>query len=123
MKWYQQATTDPGVRYYRTRHWASPPPAAGCAASPDRIYLEVTQACNLSCPMCFRGAGTEAAEEMTTSEILDLLAKLAQIGVHEIRLTGGEPTVRPDILQVIDGALEAGFFVTRVKARPFVVTV
>lgn len=110
--WRQRAAVDDTVVYYATRMWTGAPLLSGCASSPNRVYLEVTQRCNLSCPFCYRSAGPAAAEELDTEEWLALISSLARIGVHELRFTGGEPTSRPDILELIDAALSAGFFVT-----------
>lgn len=110
--WRARAAGDARVIYYAIRQWSTRPLASGCSSSPDRIYLEVTQRCNLACPFCYRNAGSAAVEEQSTDELLDLIRSLAILGVHELRFTGGEPTTHPDILELIDTAIAAGFFVT-----------
>jgi len=72
----------------------------------------VTSRCNLRCPFCFRDAGAPGPGEFDTERMTALVRTLAAIGVHELRLTGGKPTVRRDILAIIDEAVAQGLFVT-----------
>ena len=66
----------------------------------DYVHLSVTDRCDLRCRYCM----TERMQFLPKSEILTLeeLAALATIliarGVRKIRLTGGEPLVRRDVL-------------------------
>jgi len=52
-------------------------------------------------------------ELMTTPEILRLVNLFARLGVDKIRLTGGEPTVHPDLLAIVHGIRVAG--ITRIS--------
>jgi cyclic pyranopterin phosphate synthase len=52
-------------------------------------------------------------ELMTTAEILRLVNLFARLGVDKIRLTGGEPTVHPDLLAIVHGIRVAG--ITRIS--------
>ena len=69
------------------------------------LRISLTDACNLRCVYCmpenmeFRSK----AELMTSAEILRLTHIFASMGVDKIRLTGGEPTLHPDILPIISG--------------------
>lgn len=107
-----EAMTNPGILYYATRQWSDQPLAEGCCSSPNRIYLELTQMCTLSCAMCYKAAGKQAQGELDTDEMKELIGHLAIIGFHELRLTGGEPTMRSDFLQILDHALALGFYVS-----------
>ncbi len=102
------AAEDDTLRYFATRSWTSGVLPEGCLSTPNRIYLEVTGRCNLSCVMCYREGEDE--EEFPTEELTDLIGRLAAIGVHEIRFTGGEPTVRDDLPALIDAALGHGLY-------------
>jgi radical SAM protein with 4Fe4S-binding SPASM domain len=107
-----EAADDPRIIYYAARKWSDRPPAKGCLISPTRIYLEVTSRCNLRCQFCFRDAGAPGPGELDTDRMTALVRTLAAIGIHELRLTGGEPTLRRDILAIIDEAVSQGLFVT-----------
>ena len=68
----------------------------------DYLRLSVTDRCNYSCVYC-RGAGctyTYPDHEMTREEILRIVKASEYLGIRKIRLTGGEPLLRNDILDV-----------------------
>ena len=74
------------------------------------LRISVTQRCNLHCPYCHREGQEkepfDSAVEMTPSEIA-LLAKIAiSLGITRIKLTGGEPLLRKDILDIIKALAE-----------------
>ena len=65
------------------------------------LRLSVTDVCNFSCSYClpdgYKKTGCESFLEQ--KEIVRLVRAFAALGVWKIRLTGGEPTVRPDFIQ------------------------
>jgi len=67
------------------------------------LRLAVTDRCNLSCAYC-RPVGCNIAGRKAAALPADHLVRLARVfaslGVRKVRLTGGEPTVRPDIVEV-----------------------
>ena len=82
----------------------SPPPAAGPAdrSGPRRTYAvwELTLACNLACGHCGSRAGERRPAELTTAQALDVVAQLAEVGVDEVTLIGGEAFLRRDWLTI-----------------------
>lgn len=74
------------------------------------VLLEVTSRCNIACPFCFASAereGTDVPME-TISQWLDTLMQRAGGRVH-IQLSGGEPTVRDDLPEIIGLVRSKGF--------------
>lgn len=67
----------------------------------DTAYFEVTRSCNLACKHCFNESGRKLGAEMQLQEQAGLIASLAGSGVQEIRFTGGEPLMNPDIYELI----------------------
>lgn len=70
----------------------------------DYTRISVTSDCNLRCFYCKReGSGTTAPDErrMKTGEIKKLIELLAEMGIRKIRFTGGEPLLRPDIVDLV----------------------
>lgn len=67
------------------------------------LRISLTDVCNLRCVYCmpeemkFR----PRQELMTDEEIIHLVKVAASLGVNKIRLTGGEPTVRPGVVELI----------------------
>lgn len=63
--------------------------------------LVVTYRCNETCPMCNVYKLGDKVREMSTEEWLDVVDQFAELKVSGISLTGGEPMVRHDILEII----------------------
>ena len=74
------------------------------------MLLELTNRCNLRCPVCFAAAGEKAPRDLTMDEIgkqYDFL--MSHGGPFNIQLSGGEPTVRDDLPEIICLGREKGF--------------
>ncbi len=74
------------------------------------VLLELTNRCNLKCPVCFASAGEQTPYDLPLEEIgnqYDLL--MARGGPFNIQLSGGEPTMRDDLDQIIALGKEKGF--------------
>ncbi len=73
------------------------------------VVWNVTKACNLRCIHCYAKADPNPApDELTTEEGFRLLEDLAQFGCPVVLFSGGEPLVRPDILDLIKKATSLG---------------
>ncbi len=79
--------------------------------APFQVVWNVTRACNLKCKHCYENAGKKGLDELTTAEALATIDKLAEAGVVFLAFSGGEPTIRPDILTLIRRATEHGIYV------------
>lgn len=74
------------------------------------VLLELTQRCNLRCPVCFASAGERAADDLPLAEIAKQYDYLmAHGGPFNIQLSGGEPTLRDDLAAIIRLGQEKGF--------------
>lgn len=70
----------------------------------DYLRISITEKCNLRCTYCMPEDGVELQPEeklLSTDEIVRLARTFVQEGVTKIRLTGGEPTVRRDIVDLV----------------------
>ena len=70
----------------------------------DYLRISVTERCNLRCLYCMPEEGIQLSpnkELLTSAEIFYLSALFVNQGVNKIRLTGGEPTVRKDIVPLM----------------------
>ncbi|NTW71391.1 MAG: radical SAM protein [Eubacteriaceae bacterium] len=72
------------------------------------ILLEVTERCNLHCAFCFAQSGGHKTDP-TYETINGWLEGLASDGKPYIQLSGGEPTVRDDLPEIIKRARQLGF--------------
>lgn len=72
--------------------------------------LELTNCCNLSCPVCFASAGNSEPRDLTLDEISQQYDHLmSHGGPYNIQLSGGEPTVRDDLAEIIALGKVKGF--------------
>ncbi|PZV20510.1 MAG: nif11-class peptide radical SAM maturase 3 [Leptolyngbya sp.] len=69
---------------------------------------EITLKCNLACSHCGSRAGQARAQELSTAEALDLVRQMAEVGITEVTLIGGEAFLRPDWLQIAVAINQAG---------------
>jgi GTP 3',8-cyclase len=67
------------------------------------IRLSVTERCNFKCQYCLPDGykKTCADSSLSLNEIDNLVAALVEMGVWKIRLTGGEPTLRQDLTEIM----------------------
>lgn len=73
------------------------------------VVWNVTKACNLRCIHCYASSDNSPdPNELTTEECLRVLKDLSQFGVPVVLFSGGEPLVRPDILDLIREAVKLG---------------
>ncbi len=68
---------------------------------PILAVWEITLACDLACGHCGSRAGKARPEELTTAECLDIVDQLAELGVIEVVLIGGEAYLREDWCEII----------------------
>ena len=69
------------------------------------LMFEITERCNLSCPTCFAGSSPHLTWQMSLDEFTEKLDRLLAQGKHEsdmVQLSGGEPTIHPDIEQMVE---------------------
>ena len=77
-----------------------------------RALWQITNRCNCSCCYCIFASGTKAiAGELTTSQALSVLDQLPVAGYRYLKMTGGEPFVRPDLTDLIGHATSKGMVV------------
>lgn len=78
-------------------------------APPDRVSVNVTLRCNLTCTMC---TTCYDAPELSTEEIKSIIDQTAAWGVEVFNPLGGEPFMRSDIEEILAYAVRRGFYVT-----------
>ena len=78
------------------------------------LRVSLTDKCNLRCTYCMPAEGVEwlpSQHILNTNELNQLLKILCDLGIKEIRLTGGEPLLRPDILEIIEN-------ISKIESKP-----
>jgi len=75
--------------------------------------FELTDACNMACSFCHQGFGsTEKQHVMAFEAYAQWITIVAEEGIRSVRLTGGEPTLVPDLAAYLAFAKEKGLHAT-----------
>ena len=72
------------------------------------VSWNTTNACNMNCAHCYRDAGKIDKNELSTSEAKTMLEGIARAGFKIMIFSGGEPLLRPDILELVAYAKKLG---------------
>lgn len=92
----------------------------------QRVQYEINLVCNLECAHCYCSSSPRAPHGQSTEFVLDVVAQAAKLGVLNFDVTGGEPLVRADALEIlrsigdhgmIPGLYTNGVLVNHEKAR------
>ena len=73
----------------------------------DYVRIAVIEQCNLRCTYCMPEEGVQFKDKdmvLRTNEIQRVISTLARMGVKKVRYTGGEPLMRPDIVELVEYA-------------------
>ena len=75
------------------------------------MLAELTHRCPLQCPYCSNPVELDrGSSELTTEEWKKVLTELAEIGVLQIHFSGGEPTARKDLVELVQHASDVGLY-------------
>lgn len=80
----------------------------------ERVFWSVTGRCNFRCRHCYMDAPDAALGELSTEEAFDLIDQMAECGVQNVDITGGEPFVRKDFWQLVDRILSHKMVINQV---------
>src|ERR1700726_1891338 len=108
----------------RRRNSSRPTSATCCRISPTRgsspmpeldaplaLLAELTHRCPLQCPYCSNPLELErASAEIDTGTWKRVLTEAAQLGVLQVHFSGGEPTVRRDLAELVRHATKVGLY-------------
>ena len=88
-----------------------------------KINLMITGKCNLNCLHCFNAKDNDRLNtEWKYEDILKLLDESKELGVHAFTITGGEPLVHKDFLNIIKAIYERDMFVFELNTNGILIT-
>ncbi|MDR0622490.1 MAG: GTP 3',8-cyclase MoaA [Deltaproteobacteria bacterium] len=67
----------------------------------DYVRLSITGRCNLRCVYCYGTEGPPPVSGMDFGDISRLGRVMASLGIRKFKITGGEPTLRPDLPEIV----------------------
>jgi cyclic pyranopterin phosphate synthase len=65
------------------------------------LRISLTQRCNLACVFCHMEGQPESTDELRPSDFEAVVRAGARVGINRVKLTGGEPTLRTDLLEIV----------------------
>lgn len=92
---------------------ANPTPIGPVRKPPGPVVIwNLIRRCNLTCKHCYSiSADYNFPNELSTTEVYEVIDDLKAFGVPVLILSGGEPLLRPDIFDISTYAKEKGFYV------------
>lgn len=72
-------------------------------------YLNVTDCCNLKCHHCYFGSNPDLAHGLPHEDMCEVVTRLHSSGVRHLVVAGGEPMVRPNIVELFEHIRDTGF--------------
>lgn len=88
-----------------------------CARAPVGLLAELTHRCPLQCPYCSNPLELERVNtELDTEQWQKVMRQAAQLGILQVHLSGGEPTARRDLVDIVRTASESGLYTNLITA-------
>lgn len=93
-----------------------------CGLCPDHrqrtccVLLEITDRCNQRCAVCFADSASAAAEP-SFERVREYMRKIFEQGLTFLQLSGGEPTVRDDLPDIVRAAKDIGFSYVQINSN------
>lgn len=83
-----------------------------CGLCPDHeqhsclSLLEITDACNLNCPICYASSGTHRTTHRPLEQVIRMLDLIVgnEMEPDIVQISGGEPTIHPQFFEILDAA-------------------
>lgn len=66
------------------------------------VHWSITGKCNLKCRHCFMSAPGGKHGDPTHEQLMDLMDQFVECGIAQVGITGGEPLIRPDFLEIVE---------------------
>jgi uncharacterized radical SAM superfamily Fe-S cluster-containing enzyme len=111
--WIRDKAPDPAEASQTEKDRGCPYDCGLCPDHRQRVccaQIEVTQRCNLGCPVCFADAGNGRRQDPGGDEVVRQLQILHDtVGICNIQISGGEPTIRDDLPDIIQSGHNLGF--------------
>ena len=88
-----------------------------CATAPMGLLAELTHRCPLQCPYCSNPLELERSSgELATQDWVRVFKQAGELGILQAHLSGGEPTVRKDLEEITQAAVDAGIYTNLITA-------
>ena len=82
-----------------------------------QAHFSITGKCNYKCKHCYMSAPDAKYGELSHDVILNIIQQMSDCGIMNVSLTGGEPLVREDFLDIVDALLERDINITQIYSN------
>ncbi|NLJ84596.1 MAG: radical SAM protein, partial [Halanaerobiaceae bacterium] len=65
-------------------------------------YIEITSLCNLKCIHCYNSSSSNTKKHLNISELEQCLSYFNEIGIKQISVSGGEPLLYPNLMELLE---------------------
>ena len=90
---------------------------AAAIDAPLALLAELTHRCPFHCPYCSNPLQLEAASrELDTATWCRVMDEAAELGMHQVHFSGGEPTLRKDLEELVGHAAKIGLYSNLITA-------
>lgn len=89
------------ARYVQVAHWS------------------ITGKCNYKCKHCYMSAPDAKLGELSHDEIMRMIDEIAECGIMQVSLTGGEPLIRADFEEILAALAERHIWITQIYSNGF----
>lgn len=83
--------------------------AQGLLYDSHTLSLHLTDTCNARCVFCGEGSPDHAVDAVRTADIVDFLRTYAGSDWRTVNIHGGEPTIRPDFIEILTTIRDLGY--------------
>lgn len=82
-------------------------------SSVKHFNLEITKKCNQKCFYCFNDSGySKSSNELSLKEWKESISEISALGYKSVHITGGEPFLHPNIVDILKHSIEKGLSTT-----------
>lgn len=81
-------------------------------SAPMRVIWEITRQCNLRCAHCYYNALPDEQNQLSTGMVMAVVKEILNAEVMQVGISGGEPLLHPDCLNIIAALKEGGVSVS-----------
>lgn len=101
---YEPTSPSTAPNHFPTVDHTSQPLTDGFSRRLTYLRLSITDFCNFRCEYCLPNGyqGKRPDDELSVAEIATLIRGFAKVGTEKVRITGGEPSIRKDVVEIID---------------------
>ena len=88
----------------------------------ESIFWSITGRCNFHCRHCYMDAPNGVLGELSSDQMINLIDQMAECGVLQVNITGGEPLVRRDFWQLVDRILNYKMTIGQIYTNGWLIT-